>query len=236
MVTPISSPKLARPHAGAVDDVFRRDIAACRAHAGDAAALLQDGRDGHAFDDAGARHAGALGERHRHVHRVHPAVVPDVEAGQDVVDARQREQALHLGRRDLLHVHAAKAVEGGDAPELLQPVGVGGDLDEADGHEPGGLAGLGLEPGVEVARVLPELGGGLGGGAEGDHQAGGVPGGAGGQPVALQEHDILPAHVGEVVGHRGADDAAADHHDARPIGQDWRPTLALLLRLASAST
>ena len=56
----------------------------------------------------------------------------DVEAGQDVVDARQRKQPLHLRRRNLLHVDAAAAVERGDPAILLQPVGVGGHLDEAD--------------------------------------------------------------------------------------------------------
>ena len=88
------------------------------------------------------------------------------------------------------------------------------------GLKPGRLPGLGLEPGVEVARVLAHLGRGLGGRAEGDHQPGRVPGGARGEPVALEQHHVLPAHVGQVVGDRAADDAAADDDDARALGQD----------------
>src|SRR5262249_56346534 len=84
----------------------------------------------------------------------------------------------------------------------------------------GGLAGLGVEAGVEIAGVLAHLGGGLGGGAEADHEPGGVPGGAGGDAVALEEHDVFPAHVGEVVSDRAADDAAADDDDAGALGQD----------------
>ena len=211
--------ELARPHAGAVDDILGGDVAERRLDAGDAPALPQHAGDGHALDDAGTREARALGERHGDVDRVRAAVVLDVEAGENVVHARQWKQALHLSRRDLVHVDAAEAIEGRDPAVLLQPVGVGGDLDEADRLEAGRLAGLRLEAAVEVAGVLPELGGGLRGGAEGDHQAGGVPCGPAGEAVALQQHDIAPAEMRQVIGDRGADDAAADHHDAGAIRQ-----------------
>ena len=59
--------------------------------------------------------------------------------------------------------------------------------------------------------------------AERDHQPGGVPGGARGQAVALEQDDVLPAHVGQVVGDGAADDAAADDDDAgaiRNVGAD----------------
>ena len=56
--------------------------------------------------------------------------------------------------------------------------------------------------------------------AERDHEPGGVPGGARGQPVALEQHDVLPAHVGQVIGDRAADDAAADDDDARLAGSE----------------
>ena len=100
--------------------------------------------------------------------------------------------------------------------------GVGGDLDEADRLEPGRQAGLGLEPRVQVAGVLAHLGRRLRRRAEGDHQPGRVPRRARGEPVALEQHDVLPAQVGEVVGDRGADDAAADDHDPRSGGQVGR--------------
>ena len=40
-----------------------------------------------------------------------------------------------------------------------------------------------------------------------------------GEPVALEQHDVL-AQVGQVVGDRGADDAAADHDDAGALRED----------------
>ena len=190
-----------------------------RAHAGDAAVVLQHAGDAHALDELRAGHARALRERHGDVHRIGAAVVLDVEAGQDVVDPRQRKQRLHFRRRNLLHPHAAQAVEGGDTAIFFKPVGIGGDLDEADRVEAGGLAGLRFQPLVEIARVFAHLGRGLGRRAEGDDQPRRVPGRAGGQPVALQQHDVLPAHMRQVVGDRRPDDAAADDHDTRAIRQ-----------------
>ena len=43
-----------------------------------------------------------------------------------------------------MHIHAAVAIEGSDAPKLFQTVCVGSDLDEPDGRKTCGLAGLGL--------------------------------------------------------------------------------------------
>jgi len=45
-----------------------------------------------------------------------------------------------------------------------------------------------------------------------------VPGGPAGQGVALQEHDVVPAQLGEVVGDAGADDATTDDDDLCPLG------------------
>ena len=51
-----------------------------------------------ALHDRRALLPGALGQRHRHVDGVHPAVLLDVEAGEDVVGAGQREQLGDLAR------------------------------------------------------------------------------------------------------------------------------------------
>jgi hypothetical protein len=45
-----------------------------------------------------------------------------------------------------------------------------------------------------------------------------MPRGARRQPVAFEQHDVAPAHVGEVVGDRAADDPAADHDGAGALG------------------
>jgi hypothetical protein len=62
---------------------------------------------GDALEDRRAGLARALGQRHRDVDRVHAAVVLDVEARQQIVGARQREQLADLARRELVHVDAA---------------------------------------------------------------------------------------------------------------------------------
>ena len=156
-------PELTRPHAGAVDDDIGFDVAASRADAGDAPAVLQHAGDRHALDDFHAPQARAFRERHGDVHRVHAAVFLHVEAGLDVLHLRQRKKLLHFARRDLVHVHAAVAVERRDPPVLFEPVLVGRDLDEADRREAGGLAGLRLQARVQGARVFAHLGRGFGG-------------------------------------------------------------------------
>ena len=71
--------------------------------------------------------------------------------------------------------------------------------------------GLGLKPGVKLDRVAQELGD-RGGRPELADEARGMPGRAGGQPVALEHDDIRLVVAGQMIGRRTADDAAADHH------------------------
>ncbi len=146
MFTPDFAPSW-RAHMPAQLTTYSASMSPCEVvDAGDDAALLEHAGDGDALEDRRALHARALGERHRHVDRIGAAVLLDVEAGEDVVGAREREQLLHDAGADLVDVDAAVAVERRDAAVLLQAIGVGGDLDEADRLEAGGLAGLGLEP------------------------------------------------------------------------------------------
>ena len=194
--------ELARPHAGAVHDELGFDVADRRADSGDDAALVEEVRRGDAFQDGRPLHARPLRERHRHVYGVRAAVFLHVEAGQDVVGLREREELADLGAGDLVHVDPAVAVEGGDAAELFEAIGLRGDLDEADGLEAGGEAGLRFEAAVEIARVLAHLGRCLGRGAERDHQPRGVPRRARREAIALEEDDVFPARVSQVVARR----------------------------------
>ena len=101
--------ELPGPHAGAVDDDLALDVAVRGADPGHRAALGEHVEDRHALEHGRTGLARALGEGHRHVDRVGPAVLGDVEAGEDVVGPRQREQVGDLARRDLVHVDAAHA-------------------------------------------------------------------------------------------------------------------------------
>ena len=74
-----------------------------------------------------------------------------------------------------------------------------------------------LEAAVKLARVARELGH-IDRGAQLPHQTRRVPGGAAGQFLALKQHHILDAGLGEVIGHRHTNDAATDDDHLTAIG------------------
>jgi hypothetical protein len=49
-------------------------------------------------------------------------------------------------------------------------------------------------------------------------QTGGMPGRAAGEAALFEQHDIRPTELGQVIGNRAADNAAADNDDA---GVSW---------------
>ena len=83
------------------------------------------------------------------------------------------------------------------------------DRDRAVLAEAGGELRFGLQLGVEIGGVFGEQRQ-RERGAELADEAGGMPRGAGGQALAFQQHDIGPAELGQVIGDRAADHAAAD--------------------------
>ena len=126
-----------------------------------------------------------------------------------------------------MHLDAAVPVERRHPPVLLQAPRLDRQLDQAALLQAGGQAGLGFQPLVQVAGVLAQLGRGLRRRAERRHQAGRVPGRARGQPVALEQQDVLHAQLREVIRDRGADDPAADHDHLGAVRQLARGTLRL---------
>ena len=74
------------------------------------------------------------------------------------------------------------------------------------------LARLGLDLLVQVDRVLLQPGD-VGVAVERVHAARGVPRRAGGELLALEQHDVGPARLGEVVEHDAPDHPATDHDD-----------------------
>ena len=86
-----------------------------------------------------------------------------------------------------------------------------------------GDAGDRLDLLVEIDGVLLQLGD-VGIAVERVHAARGVPGRAGGQFRALDQDDVLPAALGQMIGDAGADDASADDDDLgmRPHGESLR--------------
>jgi len=94
----------------------------------------------------------------------------------------------------------------------LQPfhaLGRVGQHQPAGAVEPAGLARDLLQLVIEGDGVALELGD-VGIAVQGVEAAGGMPGGAGGELVALDQHHIAPAGLGEMVEHAATHHAAAD--------------------------
>jgi hypothetical protein len=93
--------------------------------------------------------------------------------------------------------------------ELVPAVPGAGEADVRHLLEAHGLAGLLLQALVEIHRVLVNLPDRVAH-VEQRQQTGGVPGGAGGELLALDENHVAPALPGEVVQGPHPDDAAPD--------------------------
>ena len=91
---------------------------------------------------------------------------------------------------------------------------VPGEAQAAGPAKASGLTRLGLESLVEIAAVLGQPREVLGGAQLAD-EAGGVPGRAGGDVATLQQEDVAPAELRQVIGHAAAGDTSADHHHPR---------------------
>ena len=139
--------KLARPHAGAVDDDvgFDRALLAVLAPR----TRRRRGRpsgvhlgDLHAFDDLCAALARALGQRHGDVGRVALAVERQMHRAHHVIRVEVRIHLLDLGRRNLAHVDVEGARHGGLPVDLVLALLGQRDGDRADLPHAGGDAGL----------------------------------------------------------------------------------------------
>ena len=173
------------PHAGAVDHVVGDDIALRRGHSGDPTLHLMDRGDGDVLEDPGAVLAGTLGQSQGDIARVALPVLRQVYAAQHALAVQQRIVLQAFGGGDILGLDAEHPSHGGAAPQLLHALAVEGDDDRSVALEPGGRAGLGLQPAIELLGVFGQPGQIAAGAKLGD-QPGRVPGGAAGQLLALQ--------------------------------------------------
>ena len=162
--------------------------------------------------DLGARQLGGLDVGARHARRVDVALDRVVQRPDEVLRVEQREEVLRLLRADQLELHPEVA-----AASLGHPQEVHADL-RIGQHQPAGqvdravLAGDPLDLLVQLDGVLLELGD-VRVAVEGVHAAGRVPGRARRQLAPLEEHDVGPARLRQVVQHAGADHPATDDDD-----------------------
>ncbi len=158
--------------------------------------------------DGGARLPRALGHGHRDVGRVDVAVGRVEDRALQVVGPHQGVALADLARGEPFERHA-RGLSRGRVEHVLVHAGLRlRHAQVADDGEAGVQAGLGLQRLVELDRSVVDEGRRVGH-VEVGQQAGGVPGAAGGQLVALQE-ERFPAGMGEVVCDGGAHRAATD--------------------------
>ena len=206
------------PHACAVHDHVGADVAAVGAHAHCTTVLDDDLVDARVLEDLRPTRASTLGERLGGVDRVGDAVARQVHGADEIVHVGERHEVLHVGGSDDVHLEAEHAGHRRLALEFLEALLVRGDAHRTALLEPGGLTGLLLERGEQVGGVLREAGEVLRGAQLAD-EAGGVPGGAARELLALEHDDVGDAAQGEVVGDAASDDAAAHDDDSSAAGQ-----------------
>ena len=167
--------------------------------------------------------AGQLGALHvgsRDAGRVDVALDPVVQRAYEVLRVHHREDVSRLGRRDHLEVHPEVAASGDGHPQEVHPVLGVGQHQPAAQVDGAALAGDLLDLLVEVDGVLLEPRD-VRVAVQGVHAAGRVPGGTGGELATLEEDDVLPAGLGQVVQDARPDDAAADDDGLELVLHRW---------------
>ena len=152
---------------------------------------------------------GALGHGHGDIGGVDVAVGGVEDRALQPLDIDQRPALLDLRRGHPFVRHVAGFGSGGiDHVFVHARLGLR-HAQVAHDRETGVQPGLFFQGLVEIDRVLVDVGGGIAH-VEERQQAGGVPGRAGGQLVPLQQHHVLPAGLGQMVGDGSADGTTAD--------------------------
>ena len=195
--------QFAGPHAGAIDDDVGFDralfVTLRPGDAGNAAIPAMNLRHLDVLDDFCAALPRALGQSHGDVGRVALAVERQVHGADHVGHIEMRIHLLDLAGRNLADIDVEGTGQRCLPVDLVLALLGERDGDGADLTHAGGDLGLGFQLDVEVGRIFGEPRHVLRGAQLAD-QAGGVPGGARRQLLALQEHDVGPAQFREMVG------------------------------------
>src|SRR5277367_537884 len=162
--------------------------------------------------DLGAGQGRALGVSLRHP--------PGIEMALDRIEHRADEmflvdERIHPRRfvdRDDFEIHPEVPAARTRHLQPVQPFLRAGQIEAARHVHAAGDAGDRLDLFVELDGVLLQLGD-IGIAVERVHAARGMPRRARSQLRALEQHDVLPAALREVIGDAGADDAPADDGD-----------------------
>jgi hypothetical protein len=205
---------LASPQPAGVDDVLRVDLTPVGHHVpGAVRPLPQVAHPGVAVD-LGSRLAGADGIGVGDSARIDVTLDRVVERADEVLVLEQREHLLRLERRDDLELHAEVPAARLGHAQPVEALAVAGQHQPAWQVDRAALTRAGLDPLIELDGVLLQLGD-VGVAVQGVHAPGRVPRRPGRELLALDQHHVGPAGLGEVVEHRRSDDTATDDDHLR---------------------
>ena len=179
-------------------------------HAGDPAAVARRCQQRGCGYGPGRREPGPRRQRQREPRRVQPAIGRQPDRAKDAIGRHQREAVLGLPRRDEVERQseglgpASLASSSSNRPAGCQPQGP--DLMPRRVR-----AGLGLQSPVQVGAVHHHFRERHGAAQLAD-EAGRVEGRAGGELRAIDQDDVRPAALCQVIGDGRPADAAADDH------------------------
>ena len=206
-------PDLARPLAGAVDDDLGGNVATVRLDAAGDAVLHRDAGDLDPLENPGAAVARALGQRLRQIGRIGLAIARQPDGADQIVRGHHRPKRGRLLGRDDVDLHPLSTRRGGCALQHRHAVGRACHRQRTAVLPAGGETRLGLQFAVELRGVFDQAGH-VGMAAQLPDKPGGMPGGAAAELALLEQNDIGPTQLCQMVGHRAADDTAADDDDA----------------------
>ena len=192
------------PVAGCVDHRLRRDHALVGRHAPFARGRARDGSDARVAVDLRARIARALGQRLRHLRRVDVAVERIVQPGDDTVRFQERMVRADLCRGQHLEFDTLGAGLRDHVPELIDPLGGVRQTDAARDVVvdlvTDARGQFRIQPGA-VALQLDQVPGGR----EIRAVARSMPGGTGGQLIALEQHRVSDPELRQMIKSAAAD-------------------------------
>src|SRR5579862_4279044 len=200
----------AGPEPACVHDVLGVHVARFRDHVPGAIAARFEVDDARLTHDLGAPDLRGLGVRLRHAVRIDVSLDGIEQRADEVALVHEGEEPCRLIDRDDLEVHAEIAAACLRHPQPVETVAGAREHETTRDVHSARLAGDLLELLVEVDGVLLQLGD-VRVAVDRVHAAGGVPGRAAGELAALDQQHVLPAGLGQVIEHAGADHTAADH-------------------------
>jgi len=206
------APDLARPEPAGIDDMLGPDLSLVGRNPPLAARKQLKRLDPGEAVYLGALPAGRRGIGVGRAGRVHMAVIGVPERAHEMPGVEQRHVPVRLLGGDDLGIEPQIAPARMGQLQPFHALRRAGQQVAARHMQPCRLARCGLDLRVEVDGVFLELRD-MRVAVDGVHAARGVPARPGGELVALDQHDILPAAFREVVQHRSADHPAADNDD-----------------------